>query len=204
MRAELIPWAREYWGVSRSLIDVDQLDYENVVALYHEDLYRFAFSLARNSDAATELTQEAYCRLISKNVVLRDPTKVKAWLSTTIYRIFLTEKRHEGRFPHLALSSVEHELPAPHASAVEQLDAAFVREALLEIEEHHRTPLTLFYLQNLSYREISDLLDVPVGTVMSRLSRAKTALRNRVTAGRSGREDDNVVPIEVIEQRKVL
>ena len=191
-------------GEPRSLIEVDQLDYESVVALYHEDLYRFAFSLARNPDGAAELTQEAYCRLISKRVGLREPTKVKAWLSTTIYRIFLTRKRHESRFPHFALGSVEHELPALQAGAVEQMDAALVREALFEIEEHHRTPLTLFYLQNLSYREIADLLEVPVGTVMSRLSRAKAVLRERVLAGRFAPVENNVVPIDGIEQRNAL
>lgn len=181
---------------------MDELDYEEIVALYHEDLYRFAFSLARNADDASELTQEAYCRLLSKGGSLRDPSKVKSWLFTIIYRIFLTERRHEGRFPHVTLSVVEHELPALSASAVDKMDAAVVWSALTEIDEHHRTALTLFYLQDLSYREIAEMLNVPVGTIMSRLSRAKAALRDRVVTRRASAADDVVTPFTEIQQSK--
>lgn len=181
---------------------MDELDYEEIVALYHEDLYRFAFSLARNPDDASELTQEAYCRMLSKGDSLRDPSKVKSWLFTIVYRIFLTERRHEGRFPHVTLSLVEHELPTLSASAVDKIDASAVWNALLEIDEHHRTPLMLFYLEDLSYREISELLNVPVGTIMSRLSRAKDVLRERVLAQKTNPTNDTVLSITSFQKSK--
>ena len=161
---------------------MEKLDYEEIVALYHHDLYRFAYSLAGNEHDACELTQEAYYRLLSNNRELRDSTKTKAWLFTTLYRLFLGEKRRSSRFPHLTISSVEHELPALTAQMVNAMDGVLVMEALLELDEHHRIPLVLFYLQNLSYREIAETLDVPIGTVMSRLSRSKVALRDRLAA----------------------
>lgn len=180
------------------------MDYEQVVALYHEDLYRFAFSLARNSDDAAELTQEAYCRLLAHGARLRDAAKAKSWLFTTLYRVFLSRKRHESRFPHVTLGVAEHELPMLTASAVDKIDGAVVRDALFEIDEHHRTPLMLFYLQDLSYRQIAEMLDVPVGTVMSRLSRAKDVLRARVAAGRAERDGGaTIIPMQAI-QRKAL
>lgn len=170
--------------VSRSghLIRVDDVDYEQAVALYHEDLHRFALSLARNPDDARDLTQESYCRLLGKSGQLRDRTKVKSWLFTTLYRIFLGWKRHEKRFPHLEFSAAEPELPELTGDLVDKMDGATVIAALQEIDEHHRTPLMLFYLQSLSYREIAELLDVPIGTVMSRLARAKAILRTAVVA----------------------
>jgi RNA polymerase sigma factor (sigma-70 family) len=161
---------------------VDELDYEQIVALYHHDLYRFAYSLAGNADDACELTQESYYRLLSNAGQLRDPTKIKSWLFTTLYRVFLGQKHRSTRFPHLTISSVEHELPALTPEMVNEMDGLLVMEALLEIDEHHRAPLTLFYLQNLSYREIAEILDVPIGTVMSRLSRSKAALRDHLAA----------------------
>jgi len=171
------------------------MDYEQAVALYHEDLHRFALSLARNPDDARDLTQESYCRLLSKSGQVRDKSKVKSWLFTTLYRIFLGWKRHEQRFPHLELAGVEHEIPMLTPEAVEKMDVGVVLEALQQIDEHHRTPLVLFYLQSLSYRQMAEMLDVPVGTVMSRLSRAKAALRAGVTARVTNTGVSNVVPL---------
>lgn len=177
------------------LFSVDAADYEQAVALYHECLYRFALSLARIPDDARDLTQESYCRLLSKRDQFRNRTKVKSWLFTTLYRVFLGWKRHEKRFPHTELSATAPALPALTPNTVDQMDGAAVVEALQEIDEHHRTPLVLFYLQTLSYREIAETLDVPIGTVMSRLLRAKSILRNLVLARVSRPESLNVIPL---------
>ena len=174
---------------------MDELDYKKIVALYHHDLYRFAYSLAGNADDSCELTQETYYRLLSNDRQLRDPTKIRAWLFTTLYRVFLGQKRRSTRFPHLTISSVEHELPVLTPEMVNKMDGLLVMEALLEIDEHHRTPLALFYLQNLSYREIAEVLDVPIGTVMSRLSRSKVALRDRLAARATQRNPSNSVRV---------
>jgi RNA polymerase sigma-70 factor (ECF subfamily) len=63
---------------------------------------------------------------------------------------------------------------------VNAFDSATVLQAIREVEEPFRAPLTLFYLEQFSYREIADMLDVPIGTVMSRLSRGKAQLRQRL------------------------
>ena len=161
-------------------MNVDELDYEQIVALHHESLYRFAFSLAGNPDDAAELTQEAYARLLNKSWQLRDQSRVKSWLCTTLYRIFLGWKRRESRFPHLEVLSVEKELPPLTPEIADQFDGEVAMDAALELEEHFRVPLVLHYLQCLSYREIAEVLNVPIGTVMSRLSRGKDLLRHRL------------------------
>ena len=164
------------------------MDYEQVVASFYEGLYRFGYSLSRNRDDACELTQETFARLLAKGGHIRDQSKVRAWLFTTLYRIYLGWKRREARLPHFDIDSVEHELPSITAEIVGSLDHKAVLQSLLELEEHHRAPLTLFYLENRSYREIADLLDISIGTVMSRLSRAKAALRTGLTAKSIGFE----------------
>ena len=184
------------------LIRVDEVDYEQAVALYHEDLHRFALSLSRNSADASDLTQESYCRLLTKGGQLHDRSKVKSWLFTTLYRVFLGWKRREKRFPHTELSLSEPDLPALTPNLVDRLDSELVLEALQEIDEHHRTPLVLFYLQSLSYREMAEMLDVPVGTVMSRLSRAKAMLRTLVVERSTRSADNNIIPLHAPQRLK--
>jgi RNA polymerase sigma-70 factor, ECF subfamily len=163
-------------------MNVEENEYEQIVALHHEALYRFAYSLVGNQDDAAELTQETYVRLLNKSWQLRDRARLKSWLFTTLYRIFLGWRRREKRFPHFEVVSVEAELPVCTPDLADELDGGAVMEQVLELEEHFRVPLVLYYLQCLSYREIAKVLNVPIGTVMSRLSRGKDLLRQRLSA----------------------
>ena len=86
------------------------------------------------------------------------------------------------------------------AEKVGAMDAGLVVEALHEVEEVFRAPLTLFYLEELSYQEIAETLDVPIGTVMSRLSRGKVQLRARLAAKEAGR-GSNVVPFQNLKTK---
>jgi RNA polymerase sigma-70 factor (ECF subfamily) len=176
---------------------VNEADYEQAVAEYYEPLYAFGYSLAGNEDDASELTQETYCRLLTKGGQLRDPCKIKSWLFTTLYRVFLGWKDRRARLPHFEISSVEGELPAILPEHVDVLRNDAIRDALLELEEHYRTPLMLYYLNDHSYEEIAGILDVPVGTVMSRLSRAKGLLREQLVARAVGAEHESkILPLE--------
>jgi len=182
---------------------VDQIDFEQLVANYYESLFRFALSLARNQDRACDLTQQTFFLWASKGHQLRDKSKVKSWLFTTLHREFLGSRRRETRFPHHSTDVVEHELPSISPSVVNALDGKTVMESMREVDELYRTPLMLFYLEDLSYAEIARMLDVPIGTVMSRLSRGKGQLRQilsvEITRAAKPRK---IVPIEPTEFRK--
>jgi RNA polymerase sigma-70 factor, ECF subfamily len=182
---------------------VDDLDYERAVNSFYEGLYRFAFSLAGNEDDAGELTQETYARLLTKGAQVRDHDKVKSWLFTTLYRIFLGWKNRQARLPHHEISTVEHELPPVTPAMVDYLENETVLQALMEMEENFRQPLTLFYLDEHSYQEIAELLGIPIGTVMSRLSRAKTMLRSALAAKAMGEAGGINPPARVSNQRPV-
>jgi RNA polymerase sigma factor (sigma-70 family) len=169
-------------------IDVTEVDYEQTVNSFYEPLYGFAYSLAGNENDACELTQETFARLLAKGGQLRDGSKVKSWLFTTLYRVFLGWKSRERRLPHFEISSVEHELPHIAAELVDTMERDTVREALLEIDERYRAPLMLYYLEEHSYQEIAELLEIPIGTVMSRLSRAKGLMRESLVAKSIGEQ----------------
>jgi len=179
---------------------VNEADYEQAVNSFYEGLYRFAFSLADNSDDACELTQETFARLLAKGGQLRDHSKVRAWLFTTLYRTYLGWKRRETRFPHLEIASVENELPPVTPETVDKLENEAVSRSLLELEERYRVPLSLYYFENHSYAEISEMLDIPIGTVMSRISRAKELMRKSLAAKSIGVER-KIIPIDPEAQR---
>lgn len=157
-----------------------ELTFEQVVDMYYAPLYRFALGLTRNESEARDLTQQAFYVWGKKGHQLRDTAKVKSWLVTTLHRDFLQLRQHENRFPHYEVESVIADLPHVAPRMMEQLDGTSVMEALQQVEEVYRTPLMLFYLNHFSYKEIADVLAIPTGTVMSRLSRGKAQLRELI------------------------
>jgi RNA polymerase sigma-70 factor, ECF subfamily len=160
---------------------MSQSDFQQLVDRYYVALYRFALGLAKSEADAADLTQQTFLLWASKGHQLRDGSKAKAWLFTTLYREFLNRRRHEVRFPKVELDDAREEEMSILPN-VNKFDSATVLHALCEVEEPFRAPLMLFYLGQFSYQEIADVLGVPIGTVMSRLSRGKALLRQRLLA----------------------
>src|SRR5271155_802615 len=139
--------------------------FEGLVQQHYEPLYKFAFSLARNEADACDLTQQTFYVWATKGHQLNDQNKVKTWLFTTLYRVFLQSRRRETRFPHQPLSESDEQLPAidPATDPVmaDDLDWGQVIEALGRVEERYQAAVSLFYLEDCSYREIAEILEVP-------------------------------------------
>lgn len=152
--------------------------FPRLVETYYAALYRFALSLAKNPSDAGDLTQQTFFIWATKGHSLRDEAKAKSWLFTTLYREFLRLRRRGGRTMAIEdLPPGEQDPPEVEADWIAKLDAPLVMAALQEVDEVFREPLGLFYLQDFSYLEIAEILAIPVGTVMSRLSRGKAQLR---------------------------
>lgn len=157
--------------------NVASLDFEELVENFYTPLYHFALSLSRKESDAADLTQQTFFLWASKGHQLRDPSKVKTWLFTSLYREFLCRKRQQDHFVEAKSSAEAIAAQAIPASVVNQLDGDIVQRALFALEEIYRAPLTLFYLQQHSYQEIAETLEMPIGTIMSRISRGKEQLR---------------------------
>ena len=159
------------------------LDFEDVVARFYEPLFQFAFSLTRAEADACDLTQQTFYVWATKGHQLRDATKVKTWLFTTLHRAFLESRRRQVRFPHYELEEVPLDLPTLSPATVNQLDAAHVLQALAQVDDLYQAPVALFYLEDCSYKEIAEILDVPIGTVKSRMARGIAQLQTILTRG---------------------
>lgn len=152
--------------------------FEQIVDSHYQGLYRFAMSMCRREATAQDLVQQTFLQWAKKGHTLRDASKVKTWLFTTIYREWLGIARHEKKYEEVEFEPEQHGATQHHDDGENpRVDSATLQTALEELEPNYRAPLVLFYLKELSYREIAETLGVPIGTVMSRLSRAKDSLR---------------------------
>jgi len=159
--------------------------FEEVVERHYRTLYQFAISLTGSENDARDLTQQTFYTWSLKGAQLRDVSKVKAWLFTTLHRSFLQARRRETRFPHYELSQVDGELPTISPRRESQSDCQQVLEALEAINENFRAPLALFYLEDYPYKDIAQILNMPLGTVKSRIARGLDQLQKLLVPAES-------------------
>lgn len=155
-------------------------EFESLVDRHYGALHRFALSLARNDSAAADLTQQTFLVWARKGGQLRDRSKAKTWLFTTLHRLFLESVRRADRFSDEPLADLDDELPSLAPEQARQVDARTLLDALAEVDPAYRGAVSLFYLDDHSYVEIADILGVPLGTVKSRIARGLKQLQRRV------------------------
>ena len=156
------------------------VDFQSLVDLHYGPLYRFAMSLTRTESDACDLVQQTFLTWATKGHQLHDLTKVKSWLFTTLHRAFLESRRRSTRFPHLEISEAEAELPHVEPDLVSRLDAQDLLQMLGQVDEQFQAAVALFYLEDYSYNEIAAILEVPLGTVKSRIARGLVQLKELV------------------------
>jgi len=155
-----------------------RLDFDGLVVNYYEALYRFAYSLTRSEADASDLTQQTFCIWATKGSQIKDISKVKSWLFTTLHRAFLEMHRRRVRFPHLELSEFEAEIPDQSPVPMSESDTDQLLSAMKQLDERYQAAVALFYLEDCPYNEIAQVLHVPLGTVKSRIARGLAKLHD--------------------------
>lgn len=161
-------------------MNITEQDLHLAVHEWYDPLYRFALSMCRQHDRALDLTQNAFHKLAQNRDKVRDPKKIKSWLFSVLYREHVDQYRRGVRYPSQSLDDAPELQDHTGHGGERAHDAKILMQKLGELDEIFRAPLTLFYLEQLSYKEIAAVLDIPIGTVMSRLRRAKDQLRERM------------------------
>ncbi|MFO0871720.1 MAG: RNA polymerase sigma factor [Pirellulales bacterium] len=142
---------------------------------FHERIYRYAYRLAGNAIDAEDLTQQTFLIALQKGGMVRDPQKVTGWLYSVLRNLFLKRERRQTLLPTEATDLDR----LPQVTEAGEWDLLDLQEALDALPEDFRVVVLMFYFEEASYREIAEQLQIAVGTVMSRLSRAKSFLRAR-------------------------
>jgi len=162
------------------LVTIANPQFEDIVREHYEDVFRFACSLCKVDADAKDLTQQAFLRFARKGEQVRDEKKVKSWLFTVLRNEFIDSQRKKKRFPHVEISP-EHEEAAESDLPSSRIDGQRALDALHGLPLEFREPLALFFLQGYTYKEIGEILNIPIGTVMSRLSRGKARLKTSLS-----------------------
>ena len=152
---------------------------QRLVDEHYVPLYRYAYRLSGSAADAEDLTQEAFCKAQLNLSQLRDPARAKAWLFSILRNAYLHRVRADGQQRVLSLADVG-DVAEPPADPLPDIDPERLQQALNELPEAFRTPIILYYFEDFSYLDIAGQMDLPIGTVMSRLARAKAHLRSRL------------------------
>lgn len=147
-------------------------DFADALAAQIPRLRRYARALTHNVAWADDLVQDTLERALGRRWLFRLNTNLTAWLYTMLYRLYLNDAARARRM----LLVAESEVP----EAVESGDMTLqleIRQALARLSVEHRSVLVLVTLEQLSYKDAAVVLQVPVGTVMSRLARAREQFR---------------------------
>ena len=168
----------------------DRSAFDALVRQYEQKAYQYAFRLTRDHDEAADVVSEAFVRVYNAIGNFRSQSAFGTWLYRILTNCYLDyRKRDKTRF-HTSLESsvvletgeverqIQDETDGPAEQAERGAREAAVQGALLQMPEYQRAMLVMYHVENLSYEEIAEALDLPLGTVKSRLNRARIALRD--------------------------
>ncbi len=162
---------------------ISQDQFRDLILEQLDTLYRVALRLTRNTDDAEDLVQEAcYRAMRSEDTFKLTPSGIRPWLVRILRNTFLTRVARESKQPQATPTEaleMTPDAPSPGAEIpanyTEYMDQELVR-AMDALPEEYRTVLVLWALEDFTYQEIADALEIPIGTVMSRLFRARARL----------------------------
>ncbi len=149
-------------------------------AMQHLDsLYGYAWVLTRNQAEAEDLVQETYLRAVRAFGGLMPDSNLKGWLFAICRNVWINQLRRAGSEPQFVdlEETTATSIADPYRVLVQKIEREHILAAIDRLHAHHREVVLLRDIEGFSYQQIAELLDCPIGTVMSRLGRAREQLR---------------------------
>jgi RNA polymerase sigma factor (sigma-70 family) len=168
-----------------ALMDRNRMRFEADVLPHLDAAYRFAVALTRSRTDAEDLVQEAMLRAYRALEQLRG-TDARAWLIAIVRNCHFSARareRKQASVPLPAEGTSDEPLvdpsPDPESASVQEADRRAIGQSMAKLSPEHREMLVLREIEDMSYREIAAVMNLPIGTVMSRLARARAAFREQ-------------------------
>lgn len=166
--------------------------FDELVRLYERRIFNFALRLSGNHHDAEDITVETFIRVFNAIANFRGDATFSTWLFRIAHNVFLDMRKKERAHPHTSLQDVleldESEVtrqvedpgPLPEQLAEDAELSQLLRRAINELPDYQKTMVLLYHTQNKSYEEIAEIMHLPIGTVKSRLNRARIALKSKL------------------------
>jgi RNA polymerase sigma factor (sigma-70 family) len=154
--------------------------FDALIARWHEPLWRYLRRLSNSDDAAADLAQDTWLKVLRGIANLREPASLRAWLFGIARRVAMDRLRRQYARPVDDDVALE-DFAAQAADADVESDLAALETGMDSLPLREREALALFYLRELTIEQMAALLDIPAGTVKSRLFRARNLLRKQLT-----------------------
>jgi RNA polymerase sigma factor (sigma-70 family) len=174
------------FGVSSSQAGQPLAGFEELAMPLFDSLYNFARWLVHNSNDAEDLVQETYLKALRSFGSFQPGTNFRAWIFQILRNTFLTSCSKLERRMTVAMDSEEGgpelavDTETPETILMNRSNSQLVQRAIDDLPVHYRETLLLCEVEEMSYQEIAEILSIPIGTVMSRLARARKAVREIV------------------------
>jgi RNA polymerase sigma-70 factor (ECF subfamily) len=166
--------------------------YDVLVRRYERVMFQLAVRLTGNSDDAADIAQEAFIRGWNHIKAFRREAMFSTWMHRIVVNVFLDNRKKNRNKKHISLEqsidasqeATTMDIPdtaaGPEALALESEQQALLHNALMDLPEAQRTLMVLFHIQEKTYEELVEITGLPLGTVKSRLNRARLAMRDRL------------------------
>lgn len=168
----------------------DRTAFDSLIHKYEARAYQYAFRLTHDPEVAGDIVADAFVRVHNALANFRGQSAFGTWLYRILTNCYLDHRKKEKNRQHVSLDAatatdsgeVERQIEDTRAGPAEEAEKsereAVVQTALARMPEYQQAMLVMYHVENMSYEEISEALDLPIGTVKSRLNRARVALRD--------------------------
>lgn len=167
--------------------------FDVLIRRYERPIYHLAYRLSGNYDDAHDIAAETFLRIYRAIGTFQCAITLPAWINRIVANVFYDTRRHAYRHPAVSLDALvektgdsllaneKNTARSPHAEAEENERKSILARAIQSLPDYQRMMVTLFHSEGRTYEEIAEIMKIPVGTVKSRLNRARLALRERLT-----------------------